>query len=175
DEGVGDAGVILDEAAVESCEAQECTDVGDGGRNGEVVEGGEFVGVGGDAVPGDNEAAEFGGWLRKGAFGKSDMEVLLLEGVEDGVDLSTMVFKGTRVDEDVVKVNHSALVAEGAQDVVHEEHEGSRSRCEAEGEDEPFIETILAAEGGLMDVRVMDANLVAAGPKVKLGEVGGSM
>jgi hypothetical protein len=59
---------------------------------------------------------------------------------------------------------------EGAQHVVHQALECCRRFCQAEGHDEELDVAMVGAEGGLLDVRGVNPDLVVAGAKVELGE-----
>ena len=54
--------------------------------------------------------------------------------------------------------------------VIHEAHEGSRSIGQTEGKDEELVKAITSAEGGLVDIIIMDLDLVIAGAEVDFAE-----
>ena len=74
------------------------------------------------------------------------------------------------VNEDVVEEHHYEVVQQRAEDALHQVHEGCRCVGQPEGQHQELEVTVAGAERGLVDVRVVDANLPVAGAKVNLAE-----
>jgi hypothetical protein len=174
-EGGGNGGVAADETAVVVGEAEEGSEVGDGGGEGPSDDGGDFGGVGGDTVLGDDVAYEVDGRDGKGAFGGVGKEMMVLEELEGGGEVAGMVFLVLGEDKDVVEVDDDEVVKVGAEDIVHEALEGGGGVGEAEGHDRVFEVAVAGAEGGLVDVLFGDPDLVIAVPEVDFGEDGGAV
>ncbi len=81
-----------------------------------------------------------------------------------------MLLRCLGIDEDVVEVDDDEGVEEGPEDVVHETLEGGRCIGEAKGKHRKFEVAVARPEGGLGDVRLVDAYLMVAGTEVDLGE-----
>ena len=81
-----------------------------------------------------------------------------------------MLVDGTTVDEDIVKIDHQKLTGEGAEDFVHESHEGTRGVGETKWHDEPFVKSLASLEGRLPLVALPDSHLMISVPKIQFGE-----
>jgi hypothetical protein len=81
-----------------------------------------------------------------------------------------VILLGFGEDDDVVQEGQAGDTDEGAEDVVHEAHEGSGGVGEAEGEDGEFKAAKAGVEGSLVHVGGVKAGLVVPREEVKGGE-----
>jgi hypothetical protein len=79
------------------------------------------------------------------------------------------------VDQNVIQVNDHKFINKGAEDIVHEAHEGGGSIGEAKGKNQEFITSKTSLERSLVDVIGMDPGLMITRPEIKGGEVLGAM
>jgi hypothetical protein len=94
------------------------------------------------------------------ALGGVGEELVVVEEIEDGGEVALVLGGGLGKNQDVVKVDDDKVIQVGGEDVVHEPLEGSGGIAQAERHDGEFEVPIASTEGGLVNVRVVDADLV---------------
>ena len=72
--------------------------------------------------------------------------------------------------QDIIQIDDYNGVQFLFEHVVQEAHEGRGSIGQTEGKNEELVEAITSAEGGLVDIVIMDLDLVVSGAEVDFAE-----
>lgn len=86
-----------------------------------------------------------------------------------------MVFRGFGVNEDVINVHDDKLVQKWREHIIHQVHEGGWGVGEAKRKDSKLKVTIAGAEGGLVHIVGVNANLMISRPQIEGSEDGGAL
>src|SRR3954468_2502477 len=89
---------------------------------------------------------------------------------EDLSDVFAVFCVGLAEDEDVIDVHDDRLVKEGAEDVLDQGLERGGGVGETEWHHLVLVVAIAGAEGGLLDIILVDSDLVVTPTQVDLGE-----
>jgi hypothetical protein len=115
----GDAGVVGDETTVVIANAKEGLQFFQCLGDGPGLDGLDLLGVGGDALVGDDVAEIGHGGFEELALGDLAVEFVLPQEGEDLSDVFAVVLVVLAKDEDVVDVHDDRLIEEGAEDVLN--------------------------------------------------------
>ncbi|GBG72569.1 hypothetical protein CBR_g12139 [Chara braunii] len=111
----------------------------------------------------------------KSTFAKLSGELLLAEDGKYLLDMLKVGLEGGTEDKDVVEVDHDTKFKEITEDVVDGGLEHLWGICEAKRHHKELVMPKARAEGGLVGMFLVNADLVEATAEVNLGEVFGSM
>src|SRR3954451_22361602 len=117
-EGGSDSGVVRDKTTVVVAHAEEGLEFLEVGRGWPCFDGLYFLGVGGDALRGDDMTQVFNSGLEELAFGGFAIELVLAEEGEDLTQVFLVVSIVLAVYKDIINVHNDAFVEEGAEDVL---------------------------------------------------------